>query len=158
MHFAGYIISQNGCKIDPKKVAAIRNFEIPKTVTDVKSFQGVCQQFKDTCPNLMGELAPLTALTSTKTSPSDDPEPKISNSKRAITWTPILDAAFKKVKKLLTDASGNVLAHYNPNKTLYIYTDASRDAGLGHYHVEYLSGRSPTAALPLKQNRSQRCE
>ena len=139
--FAGYIISGDGCKIDPNKVAAIREFPIPKNITDVKSFCGVALQFKDSCPNLMGALAPLMALTSNKTTPSETPDKKpIKNSKRKVVWNEMLDKAFIKVKQLLTNASGNVLAHYDPNVPLEIYTDASRDEGLGWVAIQHQQG------------------
>ena len=139
--FAGYVISGDGCKIDPEKVAAIRDFPIPKNITDVKSFNGIAIQFKDSCPNLMGALAPLMALTSNKTTPNETADKKpIKNSKRKVEWNEMLDRAFTKVKQLLTNASGNVLAHYDPNLPLQIYTDASRDEGLGWVAIQHQNG------------------
>ena len=73
--FGGYVLNSNGIKIDPKRVKAIREFKIPETITDVRSFMGLCLQFKHHTPELMKNLAPIIALTSTKTTPTD-PENK----------------------------------------------------------------------------------
>ena len=130
--FAGYKITPNGISIDDRKVAAIREFKRPLTVTDMKSFVGLAVQFKETCPNLMGILKPLMDTTSTKVTPAiDERGRKIKNSKRFIEWTPTLEEAFIKAKQALTNADGQVLAQYDPSLPLVIYTDASRLNGYG---------------------------
>ena len=36
----GHIVSAKGIKTDPKKVEAVKNWTVPKTVIDVRSFLG----------------------------------------------------------------------------------------------------------------------
>ena len=58
LKFAGYVVSDKGIGIDPRKVEAIRKFKPPENVTDMKAFVGVAVQFQEACPNLMGVLKP----------------------------------------------------------------------------------------------------
>ena len=144
--FAGYGVSDKGLSIDPRKVEAIRKFERPGDVTDMKSFLGLAAQFQDACPNLMGTLKPLIDTTSYKVTPGFDPKTnkRIKNKNRKIDWNPNLEEAFLKAKKLLTDADGKVLRPFDPSLPLLIYTDASRLNGFGwlaiqeHQGIKYL--------------------
>ena len=142
LKFAGYTVSDKGICIDPRKVEAIRGFEPPKNVTDMKAFIGVAVQFQETCPNLMGALKPLIDTTSHKLTPMrDENGKKIKNPKREIVWNENLKEHFHKVKKLLTDADGTVLTPFNPNLPLEIYTDASRLNGYGWVAIQEVNGR-----------------
>jgi hypothetical protein len=38
LQYLGYIVSQDGIEAAPDKVKAVRNYPIPKTVKDVRSF------------------------------------------------------------------------------------------------------------------------
>ena len=38
--FLGFIVGADGVKVDPEKVEAVRNWPVPKSVTDVRSFLG----------------------------------------------------------------------------------------------------------------------
>ena len=144
--FAGYGVSDKGLSIDPRKVEAIRKFDRPGDVTDMKSFLGLAAQFQDACPNLMGTLKPLIDTTSYKVTPGFDPKThkKIKNKNRKIDWNPNLEEAFIKAKKLLTDADGQVLRPFDPSLPLIIFTDASRLNGFGwiamqeHQGIKYL--------------------
>ena len=140
--FAGYGVSDKGLSIDPKKVEAIRKFERPGDVTDMKSFLGLAAQFQDACPNLMGTLKPLSDTTSYKITPGFDAKTnkKIKNKNRKIDWNPNLEEAFLKAKKLLTDADGQVLKPFDPSLPLLIYTDASRLNGFGWLAVQEHQG------------------
>merc|ERR1711893_420978 len=132
LRFAGYVVSNKGIEIDPKKVEAIRSFSPPKNVTDMKAFIGVAVQFQEACPNLMGVLKPLIETTSHKITPAKDEKGKqIKNPKRMISWNKNLEEAFFKAKLLLTNSDGTVLSPYNPRLPLIIYTDASRLNGYG---------------------------
>ena len=115
--FAGYKISDKGISIDPKKVEAIRKFDRPQDVTDMKSFLGLAQQFQSACPHLMGTLKPLIDTTSYKVTPGFDEKSKkkIKNKNRKIVWNPMLEEAFLKAKKLLTDTDGTILKPFDPN-------------------------------------------
>ena len=53
IHFAGHIISDNGIRPDDVKFAALRNFQQPANVKELRSFLGLVAQF--------GAFAPETA-------------------------------------------------------------------------------------------------
>jgi hypothetical protein len=41
IHYLGHIISQDGIAVDPEKIEAIREWSVPKNVTEVRSFMGL---------------------------------------------------------------------------------------------------------------------
>ena len=141
LRFAGYVVSDKGVQIDPRKVEAIRKFKRPENVTDMKAFIGVAVQFQDACPNLMGKLKPLIDTTSNKVTPAKDEKgKKIKNPNRTIEWNEALEECFFETKKLLTNADGTVLAPFDPKLPLIIYTDASRLNGYGWIAIQEVKG------------------
>ena len=44
--YLGHIVSSKGIETDPKKVEAVKNWTIPKTVTDVRSFLGFTNYYR----------------------------------------------------------------------------------------------------------------
>ena len=83
--YAGFIISHQGIKPDPAKTQAIRDFPAPNSVTSLRSFLGLVNQFSPFHP----DLAHLTS----------DLRPLL---KKGITfqWLPDHEAAFKKMKEV----------------------------------------------------------
>ena len=44
--YLGHIVSKDGIKTDPKKIEAIKNWPVPKTVTEVQSFLGFTNYYR----------------------------------------------------------------------------------------------------------------
>ena len=44
--FLGHVISAQGIQVDPQKVAAVENWEQPRTVTEVRSFLGLAGYYR----------------------------------------------------------------------------------------------------------------
>ena len=44
--FLGFVISQDGIEMDPEKVSAVNNWEIPKTIQDVQCFLGFANFYR----------------------------------------------------------------------------------------------------------------
>ena len=44
--YLGHIVSAKGIETDPKKVEAVKNWTVPKTVTDVRSFLGFTTYYR----------------------------------------------------------------------------------------------------------------
>ena len=113
--FAGFIVGEDGSKPDPDKVASIRDFPVPKDITNLRSFMGFVNQFSSYSPDLKHAMVPLQPLL------------KKGN---VYQWLPEHQKAFEIVKKMLTSEDGPVLAQFNPKLPVTLITDASR-LGLG---------------------------
>jgi hypothetical protein len=62
LKFLGHIVSENGMKPDPAKVAVIEEWPTPKTVYDVRSFLGLANYFRKFIRGYAAITAPLTDL------------------------------------------------------------------------------------------------
>ena len=60
----GFIVGDGTVKPDPRKVTAIREFPIPTTKKQLRSFLGLINFYSKFVPNLSTHLAPLTDLLS----------------------------------------------------------------------------------------------
>ena len=117
--YLGHIVSAKGIETDPKKVEAVRNWTVPKTVTDVRSFLGFTNHYRRFIKGYANVARPLNLLVS-----GDN-----ANRKKAlIEWTEECQIAFDKLKDLCT--STPILAYVNYRKPFQLQTDAS-DLGLG---------------------------
>ena len=61
--FLGYVVSANGIKPDPAKVAAVRAFKVPASLTDLRSFLGLASQFRKFIRSYGDMARPLQFLT-----------------------------------------------------------------------------------------------
>ena len=87
LKFAGHMIGAKGIRPDPEKVASIRNFPAPKTLTELRSFLGLANQLGAFLPDLAHLAAPLRPLTKKDI---------------AFQWLPAHQSAFEKLKQTLT--------------------------------------------------------
>ncbi|KAL1110617.1 hypothetical protein AAG570_008145 [Ranatra chinensis] len=63
VQFMGHIISRQGARpTDSKKVAAIKEIEIPKNIKELRSFLGMINYYRRFINNLAGKTEPLTKL------------------------------------------------------------------------------------------------
>lgn len=110
----GQIVNQDGVKPNPDGLAAIKNFPIPKTIKQTRSFLGLCNFFRKFIPRFAELISPITDLTRghypTKKSP--------------IKWSILHQNAFENLKNHLT--SPPLLKHFNPELPIIIWTDASK--------------------------------
>lgn len=111
--FLGHIISQEGVRPDPTKVAAIQDFPTPTSKTDLRRINGMLNQMAKFIPNLAILNAPMRELL---------------KEKREWIWGPAQEDAFAKVRDTLTSAE--TMAHYDPKLVTIVSTDAS-NIGLG---------------------------
>ena len=116
--FLGHVITADGIRTDPKKVAAILAIQCPTSVTELKSFLGLVNFYGKFVPFLSDTCVPLYHLT-----------------KSTVTWnwTKDCEAAFNSVKKCLS--SSDTLVHFDPFKPIGISCDAScKGLGVVLYH------------------------
>ena len=111
--FAGFHLSQDGYHIDDSIITSISKFPTPVNRTDLRSFIGLVNQLSSSTPTLVGLLAPLRPLLSTKND---------------FLWSTSLTDAFESVKQSLTSAP--TLSYFDPDSLTRLCTDASRQ-GLG---------------------------
>lgn len=112
--FAGLIISDEGVRPDPSKLNAMKNFPVPKNITDLRSFFGMANQIRQFVPNMADICAPISHLL------------KPNN---AFVWTDHHSEAFVLIKEELVKPF--LLHHFDPKRKTFLLTDASRLNGLG---------------------------
>ena len=113
VQYLGHVVSEEGISTDPEKLEAIRNWERPTTVSQVRSFLGLCSYYRRFVPEFATLARPLIKLTE-KTTP--------------FTWTDEQEKSWIVLKEKLM--SPPVLDYPDPEKTFILDTDAS-DVGIG---------------------------
>ena len=63
LKYIGHWITAEGVRPDPDKVSAIKKMPAPTTVTQVRSFLGMCNYLSKFVPNLSQATEPLRKLT-----------------------------------------------------------------------------------------------
>ena len=104
----GHIISEEGIRVDPNKVAAVQKWPVPQGVAQLRSFLGLANYFRKFIKGYSSIVAPLTSLT---------------GSKVPWEWNTVHQSAFEEVKTALVNAP--VLALPDPSKPYTIISDAS---------------------------------
>ena len=109
LEYLGYLINREGVRPTLKKVEAIRRLSVPDTRKKLRSFIGMVNYYRDMWPKRSENLAPLSALTSSKVKWE---------------WTAEHQKAFETMKILI--AKETLLTYPDFNKTFEIHTDASK--------------------------------
>jgi hypothetical protein len=112
--YLGLIISREGIKMDPDKIKAIVDWEIPRTVVDVQSFVGFANFYRRFIEDFSEIVAPLTNLTRKEVQ---------------FLWSPDCMKAFQRLKEVFTSAP--ILKHFDPDLPCRVETDASDFASGG---------------------------
>jgi hypothetical protein len=60
--FLGHIVGREGVRTDPDKTEAVRNWATPRSLTDVRSFLGLCSYYRKFVPNFADVAAPMYDL------------------------------------------------------------------------------------------------
>jgi hypothetical protein len=137
VQFCGFLIGQNGIRMDPVKVQAVTDWEIPHNAkisegekrTSVREFLGFTQFCKDKIPDYSEIAAPLTDLT---------------KEKRTFRWGEKEQRSFDKLKHAFTTAP--VLMPLNENAPKMTFTDAS-DRSIGGVVVQLVKGKMEPIAF-----------
>jgi hypothetical protein len=111
--FLRHVLSDGGIMVDPAKVQEVLNWKALISVHEVQSFLGLAGNYRHFIPNFSKIAKPMTRLLRKDT---------------RFVWTPECDAAFHKLRTLLTSAP--VLAQPDMEKPFDVYSDAS-GIGLG---------------------------
>lgn len=109
--FLGHIISERGIEPNPEKVKAVKEFKLPKTEKEIKSFLGLTGFYRKMIPNYAKIASPMT-----KCLRKDQKEIDPNSYKEA----------FEKLKILV--CSSPILQIPDFNEDFYLTTDASNYA------------------------------
>ncbi|XP_077158510.1 uncharacterized protein LOC143820028 [Paroedura picta] len=119
--FLGYRVSGEGIGMDPAKVQAVLDWEIPRTRRQLQSFLGFANFYRDFLPGFSKVTLPLTDLLKTKGKGARDGRPGAP-----LPWTQDCTQAFERLKHLFT--SEPILAHPEIDKPFVVQVDASNEA------------------------------
>jgi hypothetical protein len=106
--YLGLIVSTEGIRMDPKKVEAIVNWQVPRNVKDVRAFIGFANFYRRFINEFSRLVAPLVALT------RKDSEFKFDTTCKE---------AFETLKKNFTTAP--ILQHFDPELECVVEADSS---------------------------------
>lgn len=120
--YLGHLITQDGVKPDPKKIESVKNYPVPKSPKDIKSFLGLAGYYRRFIENFSKLSQPLTKLLKKE-------EPFI--------WTSLQQHSFETLKAKLCEEP--ILQYPDFSSTFNLTTDASNFAigsvlsqGIGH--------------------------
>ncbi|GJS42727.1 RNA-directed DNA polymerase, partial [Tanacetum coccineum] len=131
--FLGYLVSAQGIQVDERKVQAIRDWPVPRSIQQVRSFHGLASFYRRFVKNFSTLVAPMTEITKLK----------------QFAWTLQAQAAFEELKKQLS--STPVLALPCFDEVFEVECDAS---GVGIGAVLSQLGR-PIAYFSEKLNETK---
>ena len=108
MSFLGYIVSEEGIRVDPRKIGVILEWKPPRSVTKVRSFLGLAGYYRRFVKGFSMTAAPVTRLLQKNV--------RFELSEKC-------QASFEKLKAFLTKAS--VFTQPTFDKEYVIFSDAS---------------------------------
>jgi len=62
VEFCGFLVSKKGIRTHPEKIQLIQNWPVPKEISDLKSFLGLCGFYQRFIPRYAALIACLTSL------------------------------------------------------------------------------------------------
>ena len=128
VRYVGHIVSKDGIATDPEKIEKVRNWPRPQSPEDVRRYLGFCGYYRRFVKDFSKVAKPLTDLLPAPVKKKRGKKPTTANPPRKWTWDHEQEAAFQKLKDLLT--SPPVLAFADYSKPFELHCDAS-GAGLG---------------------------
>ena len=115
--YLGHIVSKAGIETDLKKIAAVKLWPRPETVTQVCRFLGFTNYYRKFLYRYAQIARPLNKLISGDNA---------SKKRTKITWDDTCEEAFQKLKELCSDTP--CLAYPDNKKEFKLYTDASKNS------------------------------
>ena len=108
VEFLGNIIRHGQVEMDPSKLESIRTWPQPRCVKDIQRFLGFANFYRRFIEGYAGVIGPLINLT-----------------KKTVEWkwTDEVNSAFEKLKERFITAP--ILRQFDPNRSVYVETDAS---------------------------------
>ena len=118
VQFCGHVLVEGKRFPAPDKLKAIKDWELPKTVTALRGFLGLANYYSSYVPHFAEYAAPLTSMLQLNRQDGK------KGSKKVLQWSSEAFEGFHKVKEALTKQLE--VYHLDPNRPFYLRTDASR--------------------------------
>ena len=128
VQYLGHVVSESGIETDPEKIEAIKKWERPSNVSEVRSFLGLCSYYRRFVPEFASLARPLIKMTE-KTSKFE--------------WTGEQEEAWLILKEKLM--SPPILVYPDPSIPFILDTDAS-DFGIGAVLSQVQDGQERVVA------------
>jgi transposase InsO family protein len=146
--YLGVIIEAGkGISMDPAKVQAIREWEIPETLKELRGFLGFASYYRRFISNFSEITAPLTEMTK---------GPQGQKKNRKLAWEDLEKAAFAQLKEQFIEVENKVLKEWEFDKIARIETDASNWAIGGQLLQTNREGEwAPVAFFSKKMSKSE---
>ncbi|GBG76173.1 hypothetical protein CBR_g21922 [Chara braunii] len=134
--YLGHVLDGDGVKPEDSKIAAIRDWPTPRTLTELRSFLGLANYYRKFVRNFSTIAVPLRGLLRKET---------------IWKWDKDCTSAMKKLKQALIEYP--VLKVADPSLPFVVTTDASQydigavlqqDDGNGYRPIEFMSARMPS--------------
>ncbi|GJT71004.1 putative reverse transcriptase domain-containing protein [Tanacetum coccineum] len=109
VQFLGHVVNRDGIHVDPSKVESVKNWKIPESSTEIRSFLGLAGYYRRFIENFSKIAKPLTLLT---------------QKNKTYVWGNEQDEAFRILKEKLCNAP--VLALPDGPDDFVVYCDASK--------------------------------
>lgn len=140
--YLGFLVGDEGLRVDPSKVSAICEFPAPISVKQTRRLLGMAGWYQRFIPNYASITSPITDLLKKTT-------------KKKFEWTESAQLAFEQLKKLLSTAP--VLINPDYNRPFLIRCDASTSGVGGVLFQEDKNGAErPISFMSQKLNHAQR--
>ena len=111
--FLGHIVGQDGVRADPQKIVAVKEWPVPRNVTEVRSYLGLCTYYRRFVKDFASIASPLHQLT---------------RKGATFHWDGECQASFERLKAALVEAP--VLPYPDPRCPYVLDCDASAE-GVG---------------------------
>nr|GEW99599.1 RNA-directed DNA polymerase [Tanacetum cinerariifolium] len=135
--FLGYLVSAQGIQVDERKVQAIRDSPVPRSIWQVRSFHGLASFYRRFMKNFSTLVAPVTEITKLKQFVwNSQAQTAFEELKKQLSSTPVLAfPCFDEVFEVECDASGvgigAVMSHLGRPINHFIWPKMERD--VEHY-------------------------
>ena len=136
VEYVGRTISKEGLSMSTKKINSVLDFPKPTVNTQLRSFLGLANYFKDFVPNHSNVVSPLFKMIDHS-----------ATKQTSLKWTKEGDAAFKTIQQLIADSP--TLHFIHPTAPIVLMTDAS-DYGIGGYLYQVVDNIKQLVALVSK--------
>ena len=107
--FLGHLVSESGISVDPEKVKSVQNWPVPDTVTEARSFVGLCSYMRKFIPGFSSVCKPLHALTQkgVRFEWSDEAQIAFDTLKMLLTSAPVLGFPIETQGKFIVDCDSS---------------------------------------------------